>query len=327
MFDGTKAPIGKFQNSWRLWQKGNENTYAMALRGTIPTKESIEQDLLASSISATDGGISDGKGKMLTLSLAETEGAEVHLGFAYGMAVLMFHKEAGILNQVKKLVPPGSRIYITGHSQGAAMATLAHSFLAHAIKAPGDPYQLSDKHYALKSYVFAQPKPGNWEFAQDFGEIAGNRGMAYVVNNTRDFVPQVPLSIQLVDEPLSKIFPETYGGTEVKVEMPWYLPDVSLTVSRIIVLLQDIRKRLSAKVDEKVWKKMEDTIAELDPAYFAPGTVDTRKISGSSLNYTVVGSLISVKAERTPADRKADKLWQHHGITYKKLIDLYFKVP
>lgn len=36
---------------------------------------------------------------------------------------MLFDRDRGILNQLSQL-PAGSQIYITGHSQGAALATL-----------------------------------------------------------------------------------------------------------------------------------------------------------------------------------------------------------
>ncbi|MHB8392130.1 MAG: lipase family protein [Acidobacteriaceae bacterium] len=86
-----------------------------------------------------------------------------------------------------------------GYGQGAAIATLLHAMLLQtSTDAPGVlPGVLKKWEFQFKSYVFAQPKPGNWQFGHDFGQAAGNRGFAICVNNNRDWVPQVPLSVDL----------------------------------------------------------------------------------------------------------------------------------
>src|SRR6202034_3004016 len=114
------------------------------------------------------------------------------------LAAVMFDKQSGILHvlQDTNLVPSGSKIFVTGHSQGAAIATLVHAFL-HYVMIDTTPdqetpaYSLRNRHYRLKSYVFAQPKPGNWQFAMDFARIARSEEAAFVVNNDLDWVPQV----------------------------------------------------------------------------------------------------------------------------------------
>src|SRR5262249_8846000 len=143
----------------------------------------------------------------ISFTVAETPQAETHLGWTYAMAELMFDRDGGILRALHDsgLVRPGSRILITGHSQGAAIATLVHAFLHYAIADPTDKFGLRDTGFTLKSYVFAQPKPGNWQFAMDFSRIAGSKGTAFVVNNNLDWVPQTPLSIEFFDEPGASI--------------------------------------------------------------------------------------------------------------------------
>src|SRR6202044_1088426 len=131
----------------------------------------------------------------ISVKLADAAGAETQLGFTYGMEVLMFASDTGILRMLRDHVPQNSKLLITGHSQGAAIATLTHAFLHYAINDPGDRYRLRNSGYSLKSYVFAQPKPGNWQFALDFAHIAASHGTAFTVNNSRDWVTQVPLSI------------------------------------------------------------------------------------------------------------------------------------
>jgi len=125
--DGEKMGIKPYNNRWKLWKKSDaDKTYALAIRGTIGNFESIVEDLLATSLPGKDVQINDkARHRFIRFNLANTAQAEVHMGFTYALAVVMFHRSRGILNQLAKL-PEGSRLYITGHSQGAAMAGQSH---------------------------------------------------------------------------------------------------------------------------------------------------------------------------------------------------------
>jgi hypothetical protein len=199
--------IGFYHNAWRLYRQiivpqDTSPVYIIGIRGTIYDKDSILDNIVATSISATNVRIQARPDRVLSFKLAETPRAEVHLGWTYGMTELMFDPTYGILKALHDQVPRGSRLLITGHSQGAAIATLVHAFLHYAITAdPTNKFGLRDSGYTLKSEVFAQPKPGNWQFAMDFAQIAGSHGTAFVINNDLDWVPQVPLSLEFFDEP------------------------------------------------------------------------------------------------------------------------------
>ena len=150
--------IGPYDNAWKLYRKTNSDIYVIAIRGTIDTKGSIIDDVIATSTSA-NVHLPVEQNRLLSFKLAETPQAETDLGWTYAMAELMFNADFGILRALHAgLVPRGSRILITGHSQGAAVATLVHAFLHYAISDPDDKFGLRDSGYTLKSYVFAQPQ-------------------------------------------------------------------------------------------------------------------------------------------------------------------------
>jgi hypothetical protein len=190
--------IGPYGNAWKLYWRTGSDIYVIAIRGTIDTKGSIAADLIATSTPAhVQIQAKQNPYRLVSFTVAETPQAETHLGWTYAMAELMFDRHNGILRALHDpaLVKPGCRILITGHSQGAALATLAHAFLHYAIIDPTDKFGLRDRGFTLKSYVFAQPKPGNWQFAMDFSRIAGSKRTGFVINNNLDWVPQTPLSI------------------------------------------------------------------------------------------------------------------------------------
>ena len=130
---------------------------------------------------------------------------------------MLFEKERGILRRLRdEKLPDNAKLFITGHSQGAAIATLVHSFLYYAITDPVDRYKLNlqlkqstNSGVQIKSYLFAQPKPGNLQYAEDFARIT--KDLSYVINNDLDPVPQVPLSLQVPSEVVADVAYENRG--------------------------------------------------------------------------------------------------------------------
>jgi len=138
--------------------RNDEYGYAvLAFRGTeVPKKKDILTDAKALKVSMIEGG--------------------VHRGFldAYNSI------KDDIEKSLEKVL--GLPLYITGHSLGAALATVATNYLEDTAinKAP-----LQDQIAAC--YTFGSPRVGNREFNKEF------RSAIYRVVNTRDIVTVVPL--------------------------------------------------------------------------------------------------------------------------------------
>ena len=182
--------VGPFQNKWQLWKR-NDGAFAIVVRGTIPQAGSILEDVIALMIEAK-GDIDFGPFK-IDYGFATDLEAGIHLGFTLGALLLLLDPLNGILAQLpRQQVGAGSFVYITGHSQGAAVATLIRSYLEYG---PNRPANL-----AYKTYVFAQPKPGNDHYAEDYENAFCKSGMAFTINNTLDWVPEVPLTLQLLSD-------------------------------------------------------------------------------------------------------------------------------
>src|SRR5215813_9555023 len=162
--------IGQFTEKWQLWQNAS-GSYAIVLRGTVLDAGSILEDLISFLVPAI-GRVMVGH-IQIDYSFAASSEASLHFGFALGTLLLLKDPNDGILVQLASKVPTGSPIYITGHSQGAAMATLLRSY-----------------------YVYAQPKPGNDHYACDFESRFCNSGFAFRVTNSLDWVPQVPFTLE-----------------------------------------------------------------------------------------------------------------------------------
>ncbi len=214
----------KYCNRWAVFKSTkSDKTYAIVLRGTINNTLSIVEDALATTVKANSVWFKDNdsshQGKAHAIQLSNDEQAEVHVGFAGGLVDTLFHRGGdeenpkGLIRILNSKIEPDSTIYITGHSQGAAIATLLHSFLISRNLPLNTGYGLSDKSFKIKSYVFAQPKPGNWDYAMDFSRaLFINASSAYVINNSWDWVPQAPISVQLPSEFTTRLL-QSYSGS------------------------------------------------------------------------------------------------------------------
>jgi triacylglycerol lipase len=132
----------------------NDKAMLLSFRGTEPKKyKDWESDLEVALTPALDG--------------------KVHHGF-YEALISVWDSIVPVLR--KNQLP----LWVTGHSLGAAIATLAVAKLHHeeGIKAQG-------------LYTFGQPRCGDKEFAGNFDKIFMQRTFRFV--NYQDIVPKVPL--------------------------------------------------------------------------------------------------------------------------------------
>lgn len=295
--------FGPYQLAWRLYQGvGKYNgSYAIAIRGTVfSSKPSVVEDTAFHPVFSNEFLNS-------SVSFASFNGASMHSGFAHGTFSLLFDDRYGVIRQINEKVPPASRLYIAGHSQGAAMATLTHAFLHYAMKnasAGNNVFGLSGKNYKLKSYAFAQPKPGNYEFSGDFSNITQDSDNAIVINNDIDPVPQVPLTLQDLGD-----LDHDLAGTSTGMVLFHYISGIG---SGIRGLFGRVAEFFTVEVD-KGWGYYYNYPT------FVPDK-NKEKI-GSSWNFTSAGHVIWVYGNPADPANKTDPFLQHHAYTYRNLIN------
>ena len=309
--------IGRFHNAWKLYHKAGSDIYVVAVRGTIADKGSIADNLVATSTADYPVRMTINNAQMLQFYLAATPQSETHLGFTYAMAAVMFNEDdssgrarAGILQILRDRVPAGSRILVTGHSQGAAVATLVHAFLHYALVDEHDKFAIARKGFTLKSYVFAQPKPGNWQFAMDFARIAN--GQAFVINNDRDWVPQVPLSIQFFDEPGTYLLGQLANnpGLPGLINLGLGVGELGLGAGR--------RAAIALRVENDTIKNTLRQMTILQRYLEKPQP----ELPAYSINYSLAGTLVPVfgsASRRIPPDSSG--MAEHHGPSYRMLLE------
>lgn len=138
-----------------------------------------------------------------------SERAHVHMGFRLALESLDYaatspaaagnrgtaleillhdHSLTGMLTELgRRAMGRPIKLYVTGHSLGAGMASLAASWLSTQ-PIPGATFD-------IKCYAFAQPKPGDDYFASA-GALGLGPSRAFAVLNTLDTIPQVGLTYQ-----------------------------------------------------------------------------------------------------------------------------------
>jgi Lipase (class 3) len=302
LFDSPE--IGDFKNKWQLWQRSSDRRFAIALRGTILQAGSILEDLISIMVKAT-GTLSVGP-MNYPYKFAADPDAGVHLGFALGTLLLLNDSTNGILAQLAEHgVAAGSDLYITGHSQGAAMATLLRSYLEHT---GGTPTNCS-----IKTYVFAQPKPGNPHYAADFEGRFCDSQMAFRVTNVLDWVPQVPFTLQLPDD----------------IDKPNPL-SVITSPSLLIALITKAVAEAQAYVEAHSRARLQSTVVGLvhaaapQPA-LAPAPQALLAIPFAApvmhtLNFVNAGTDIPRLGTPAVGTQCQDSLFEHHVTTYFPLI-------
>jgi Lipase (class 3) len=293
--------IRPFAEKWQLWQK-DSGAYAIVLRGTVLDPGSILEDLISFLVPAT-GRVTVGH-VPIDYKFAASSHASVHFGFALGTLLLLKDPKDGILVQLAGKVPAGSEIYIAGHSQGAAMATLLRSYLAHASDAP------NGKNYSYKTYVYAQPKPGNDHYAEDFESKFCNPSFAFRVTNSLDWVPQVPFTIEFPSDintpnPLSTLTN----------------PRLAIIFTTLKQLVDQARDRVVAHARQRLQPKavaLAHQVAPSAPTSLMAAGFDVTVLP--SLNFINAGTEIVLIGTPCTGVQCQDAFFEHHASTYDALI-------
>lgn len=170
------------KNKWTFWKR-SDNTGVICIRGTVPSPVSWLANFYAGMIPAS-GSLTINDSTVFSYKVAADEKATVHVGWMTSLAFI----GPDIASQVRKAYAEGVRnFYVTGHSQGGAIAFLVRSYLEYL---PGMP---TDIRY--KTYCSAAPKPGNIFYSYDF-DFINRGGWGFRVINAVDWVPETPFTIQ-----------------------------------------------------------------------------------------------------------------------------------
>jgi hypothetical protein len=142
--------------------------------------------------------------------------------------------------------------------------------------------------------VFAQPKPGNWQFAMDFAQIAGSHGMAFVINNDLDWVPQLPLSLEFFDEPGGALLAAINSEPGLRGVIN------SGLATAAIGFTQGARAMIALQVNKDTIKSIEYG-NRFEDQYLEPGYAAAQgAVSAYSVNYMLAGAQVPVFGSASP---------------------------
>ncbi len=292
--------FGPWQNAWLLYEGRGEfkGVYAIAIRGTVfSNSPSIAEDAWFHPVEAKSF-------LSQAVQFADSDLATLHSGFTHASFTVLLDDRYGILRVLNdKNLAANTRLYIVGHSQGAAMATMVHAFMHYVMrneeKRDKPVFDLKGKNYKLKSYGFAQPKPGNDVFSSDFASITQRSDNAIVINNHIDPVPKVPLTLQATGD-----FADDFKGRTFTVGVIHFFSGLGSSIRQGIAFLAEPFIKDSAKGYSYFYKY--DNIKPIGGDRTA-----------ASWNFAPAGHVLFVYG--TPGNPK-DLFLQHHATTYRKLI-------
>ena len=163
---------------------------------------------------------------------------EVQTSWKKGFDVLWPSMKAEVNTLVSQ--NPSYQIWVTGHSMGEAMASLASTWLAYYNVAPG-------KNIIL--YTFGMPRVANYDYALQHDQLVNN---SWRVVNDNDLVPHFPivLSVSILNGPYHHGVEAFYSQEAISVYSPHkechgkpYNEDVTCSFSKGITSMSDSIKK------------------------------------------------------------------------------------
>lgn len=297
-----RSAVCGLDNRWDLW-KSNDSVDVISIRGTTGTANSWLENFYAGMIPAK-GTLKLADGKKFDYQLAADSNAFVHIGWTIGLASIA----PEIISRINDEYKSGIRNFIImGHSQGGAIGFLLYSYLYY------QKGKLIPNDITVKVYGSGVPKPGNIFFSYDFDFISRG-GWALRVVNAVDWVPEVPFSIQTLDD-LSAGSPFQNAG-QLKGFAKIYAKHLVRKMNRSA---RHARKQFSKILAKKSGKFVRRRIDGFPKQEYVP-----------SLSYATCGVPIILQPDKHylelyPNDNKS--IFLHHGYgPYLYLLNLYYPV-
>lgn len=184
-----RSAITGLDNRWDLWSNGDDKV-VFSIRGTTAAAISWLENFYAAMVPAV-GEMKLSEQERFVYDLSDHPRAAVHVGWLMGLASMA----SDIRKHLDSCIRSGTRdIVIMGHSQGGAIVYLATAWLRR-LQAKGE----IPADVRIKTYCSAAPKPGNLYFAYSYEHLTEG-GWAFNVVNSADWVPEVPFSVQTIDD-------------------------------------------------------------------------------------------------------------------------------
>ena len=297
-----KSSPSKLDNVWAYFKHKEKTLGVFVIRGTSGNANSWLENFYAAMIPAK-GTLSFKDRASFEYSLADRSDATIHVGWTLGFSYMVDSLSILLESEIKSGI---TEFIVTGHSQGGAIAYYMSSWIKR--KYPS---------LTVKVYCSAAPKPGNTAFAYDF-EFLFRDGWAYNVVNELDWVPEMPFSIQTMNDfnvlnpfkNLKKVIQKQ------KIPVKWFLKKY----------YNDLSKS-STKAQEKFQKRLGKTMGKFIQKYDESVTLPS---FSSSHHYARAGHQIILKATESyrakyPSQNE-EKVFLHHAIpNYVELVEQWYK--
>jgi hypothetical protein len=276
-----------FDNKWDYWED-KDGVGVLSLRGTTSSMSSWGANFYAGMVPAK-GWIKISEKDTFYYELSKDPKALVHVGWATALGCLWKDMDSLLFAQIDQ----GKKdFYITGHSQGGALAYL---LTAHLLIMQENGIIPADVHF--KTYCSAAPKPGNLYFAYYYEKMT-QQGWAYNTVNALDWVPESPFSVQTVTD-----FNELNPFRDAKKAMK-KLPLIPRLVVRSMYNKMDRPSRKSQRsfeknLGKKVGKLMTKSLKGFEPPKLVHSSSFTR-----CGNFIILYPDVDYYA-KFPQDRKA----------------------
>lgn len=177
------SPAYGMDNMFQIYVNHSKTKAVLNFRGSTDKKSSWLENMYSSLISAKDTLFKGETPFMYTC--AESPDAAIHAGYILALSYYM----DDVLKQIQSLNKQGIyTVYVTGHSQGGALAQMTRAYLHFLPKS-----KLNSKN-SFKVYAFANPMIGNKEFAQEYQRRFADPGFSFLIHNPEDIVPKMPVS-------------------------------------------------------------------------------------------------------------------------------------
>jgi hypothetical protein len=287
-----QSPEMGLVNQWALWSN-DVDRIVINIRGTTQNTVSWLANFYAAMVPA-EGELHLDTNFTFKYKLAKNQDASVHIGWLVGTAYL----SRDILPKIDSAYAKGVRnIIITGHSQGGGISYLLTAYLHYLQESK----RLSND-ITFKTYCSAAPKPGNLFFAYDY-ESYTQSGWAYNVVNAADWVPEVPVSIQTVND-FNKVNP--FVDAKAMIKRQKFPANVAL--KHVYNQLDKPTKKAQRNYQKYLGKMASNIVRESLPNYNAPKYVNSN-------NYVRTGAYIVLQPDEMyykKFNEKNSHVFVHH---------------
>lgn len=199
------SPITGFDNKYEIWLHNQANIAVVSFRGSTSKTESWLANAYATMLPAK-GNIQLVQDKVLNYEITADSNAYLHAGWLISYLYL----SQNLYHHIDSLITAGiENFIISGHSQGGALAYICAADLKHQQNNGLLPTNLK-----IKALCGAAPKPGNLQFAYAYEKLM-HKGWAFNVVNTEDWVPEMPLTVQTVND-VNKLSPFAIAKPMIK---------------------------------------------------------------------------------------------------------------